>query len=460
MKNNDDESLQSVSGLSFRDLAEALDEKESSESYLPFFSSNESEIKSKFQLFLYKIFKRMQYSSSTSASLFLLDLIVYMAERTRVIFVLFGVAAEVSSVYTDRLKRFLIRNMFWGRGGLFRLFVQFASVFVMITLLFSMAYRAEPIRAQYDFSNAEKNTKGDVIALKGSTTTQKPSDRPREGSTTYIVKVGDTIGGIAQLHGLNQDTILWANNLTEGSFIRPGQELSIPPGNGVLVTVKSGDTFSSLARTYNSTEQAILDNNAYALLLTESVLEVGTRLFIPDGKPPAPVVPATPIYSGVVASRPTVQSSVPSGSRFLGWPVAGGAGRVIGAFTGSYLPLHNGVDIGAVAGMPNLVAAAGGTVSYAGCFTGNSGGICYPQGSGRAFGNYNLGWTVRIDHGNGYETVYAHMDTITVRRGETVSAGQVIGRMGQSGRAYGIHVHFMLVRAGTWAAYNPLAFMR
>lgn len=450
MKNNDDESLQSVSGLSFRNLSQDLDQEGKEDVNIPFFSVKESELENRFHLILYKIFRMMQGSSSTSIPAFLLDYLLYFAERTRIILVLFGVAAEVVSVYTDSVKRFLIRNMFWGRGNLFRFVVQFASVFVMIILVFSSVYRAEPIRAQYDFSNVDEEINGDVITLKGSTTTQKPDDRLKEGSTTYIVKVGDTIGGIAQLHGLNQDTILWANNLSEGSFIRPGQELNIPPGNGVLVSVKRGDTLSSLAKTYNSSEQAILDRNLYVIFPPEFALEIGSQIFIPDGAPPAPVRPAVPVYSGVAATRPTGGGSVaPSSGKFLGWPVIGGRGSITQYFSA----WHGALDI-ADGSFPGLVAAAGGTVSFAGCH-----GSCPAQGL-RSYGGYNLGWTVKIDHGNGFETVYAHMDSIVVRRGQSVSAGQILGNMGRSGTATGTHVHFMLVRAGTWAAYNPLAFMR
>jgi len=68
------------------------------------------------------------------------------------------------------------------------------------------------------------------------------------------------------------------------------------------------------------------------------------------------------------------------------------------------------------------------------------------------------GRTVVIDHGRGYKTLYGHCSSIAVKRGQRVSAGQVIARVGSTGRATGPHLHFE-VRKGN-VPVNPLKYLR
>lgn len=90
---------------------------------------------------------------------------------------------------------------------------------------------------------------------------------------------------------------------------------------------------------------------------------------------------------------------------------------------------HKGIDFDGETGDP-VNASEAGTVSHAG-----------PKGS---FGNL-----VIIDHGNNYETYYAHLSSINVNQGELVQKGQIIGNMGATGRATGSHLHFELRQNGT-----------
>jgi murein DD-endopeptidase MepM/ murein hydrolase activator NlpD len=95
---------------------------------------------------------------------------------------------------------------------------------------------------------------------------------------------------------------------------------------------------------------------------------------------------------------------------------------------------HHGTDFGAKRGTP-LLAVNAGKVSY----------------SGR-MGGY--GKVVKIRHGGGYESLYAHQSRIRVRRGQTVKRGQVIGYVGSTGRSTGPHLHFGLKKHGRWI--NPM----
>lgn len=98
--------------------------------------------------------------------------------------------------------------------------------------------------------------------------------------------------------------------------------------------------------------------------------------------------------------------------------------------------MHYGIDIGGTAGQ-NIVAVADGTVSVA---TSNS-----------SYGNY-----VMINHGNGTASLYAHMSSLAVKAGETVTQGQVVGYCGSTGWSTGPHLHFE-IRVNS-ATTDPLAY--
>jgi murein DD-endopeptidase MepM/ murein hydrolase activator NlpD len=101
--------------------------------------------------------------------------------------------------------------------------------------------------------------------------------------------------------------------------------------------------------------------------------------------------------------------------------VTSGFGQRADPFTGRQTE-HHGVDLAAPEGSP-IVAASGGVVRSAG-----------PRGG---YGN-----AVEVDHGNGLTTLYAHTSEVLVRPGETVAAGQVLAKVGHTGRATGAHLHF------------------
>jgi murein DD-endopeptidase MepM/ murein hydrolase activator NlpD len=72
--------------------------------------------------------------------------------------------------------------------------------------------------------------------------------------------------------------------------------------------------------------------------------------------------------------------------------------------------------------------------------------------------NYGFGNRVVIDHGNGYQTTYAHLANIYVKSGQRVSRGQTVGQMGSTGRSTGTHLHFEVHYKGV--AVNPLAILK
>ncbi len=99
---------------------------------------------------------------------------------------------------------------------------------------------------------------------------------------------------------------------------------------------------------------------------------------------------------------------------------------------------HHGTDFGARRGTP-LLAVNSGTVSFSGWMGG-------------------YGKVVKIKHGGGYESLYAHQSRIRVKRGQKVKKGQIIGYVGSTGRSTGPHLHFGLMKNGRWI--NPMKVLR
>jgi len=356
---------------------------------------------------------------------FIIDFLEYLFARLRVLWVLISVFFEIIGDAFESLKDSIVKRMFWGRGSFLKYAVQIATIIVVVILSISYIYRAPSIVN----ANGEEL---DYISV-------------AEGD---VVMNGDTLSTIAAKYEVSVQTIKWANNLTS-DMVKPGQKLEIPLTDGVLVTVKKGDTLSSLAKKYSGNEQAIADFN---LLDYPFILSEGQKLVIPEGKmpaPPRPVYAATPktYVSGSTSSVKSYSIGVadPSVGKFLGWPVAGGSAKISQNYKGR---LHTGIDI-ADKNLPNILAAADGTVIFAGCSS-----VCPPLGS--TYGGREYAWAIQIDHGNGYTTWYAHLKNIYVRSGQTVKRGQVIGQMGSTGRSTGPHLHFELRKGVKWGTdVNP-----
>lgn len=252
---------------------------------------------------------------------------------------------------------------------------------------------------------------------------------------TYTVRSGDTLTGIASHFGITMMTIWWANHLTSKDALHVGQQLVIPPVNGLVVTVKEGDTLESLATQYKVDGADILAVNQ----IEDPNLIIGQVLILPDaaGAPiptPVPVKRTTTTHSSSCSSCGPVSYT---GGAFA-WPVVGGGNYISQGFHYG----HYAIDIAADYGT-KVVAAARGTVIFAGWK--NNGG----------------GYQVWISHGSGLYTTYNHMSAITVSGGQSVARGQQVGRIGQSGDATGPHLHFEVWIGPIWNGgyrVNPLRY--
>jgi murein DD-endopeptidase MepM/ murein hydrolase activator NlpD len=257
---------------------------------------------------------------------------------------------------------------------------------------------------------------------------------------TYRVRSGDTLTGIARKFGVTMMTVWWANHLRSKDDLHIGQILTIPPVSGVVITVGSSDTLETLAAKYSVAPSEIVDAND----LADPNLVIGQTLTIPGAHgagiaTPKPAAPK-PVASKSTGSRSSSSSS--SGpSRYTGgkfaWPVAGG-------YISQYYHYgHYAIDIAADPGT-RVKAAAAGTVIFAG-WKSNGGG-----------------YQVWISHGSNLYTTYNHMMSISVGRGQHVSRGQQVGRVGSTGNATGPHLHFEVWRGPVWnggTRVNPLIYL-
>ena len=257
---------------------------------------------------------------------------------------------------------------------------------------------------------------------------------------TYTVRSGDTLTGIARRMGVSMMTIWWANKLQAKDELKIGQQLVIPPVNGLVVTVGTTDTLASVAAAHDLDPQDIVATNQ----LTDSTLVIGQVLILPGARGAAIPTPKPTPFTRVAAVTRTSSGGTGStvrplndysGGRFA-WPVSGG-------YISQYFHYgHRAVDIAADNGSA-IHAAADGVVTFAGWR--NNGG----------------GYQVWISHGSGLYTTYNHMSSLAVSAGESVGRGDFIGRVGATGRATGPHLHFEVWIGPIWDGgdrVNPLAY--
>jgi len=253
-------------------------------------------------------------------------------------------------------------------------------------------------------------------------------EKPRETIDVHIVQAGDTILGIAAKFGLQPETIMWANPAIERSpdRISIGDQIKVLPVNGVLHSVRQGDTLSSLATKYKVDMKTIVDYSSNNLADTAASLTVGADLVIPGGEKPLVAQQVVTAYSG------PMPASASKGSGAFAWPTSGSVSQ-------GYWGGHAALDIGSWTGAPVKVADSG-YVVYVG------------RGWSSGYGNHII-----VDHGNGYSTLYAHLNSIFVSPGENIGKGVQIGTVGNTGNSTGPHLHFEIRYQGV--RRNPYSFL-
>ena len=355
----------------------------------------------------------------------------------------------------SKAKKNFSRSIFLGRGFYFKYIANFALLLIILS-------------GAFVYLSFDRNDPKGFLSKYAGITSANSGVFVNTGSQAFIaekqfkinqhtVKAGDTISSIAAQYSspenvISQETIMWANGLNANSVLKPGMVLDIPPVSGVIHTVKKGETVISIAKKYKLIDdkspeaqvtgaiQQIVDINLLSVVVAQDangdeikVPEIveGSKIIIPGG-----IIEATKPTQTIRTSSPRAPSSpvftapvLINGATFA-WPVAGGAGY-ISQGTKSY---HMAVDIARTSrtsASPALVAMANGTIT----FMGSRNGSCANE--------------VYIRYDNGYESMYCHLaafdsgllNSMRTAKSARVVTGQVVGIMGQTGRATGIHVH-------------------
>ena len=282
-----------------------------------------------------------------------------------------------------------------------------------------------------------------VQAVETPESVVEATPEPEDAFFTYVVQQGDTAASIAARHGLELESLLWNNSelRTDPDLLLIGEELTIPTRDGILYTVRLGDTLLDIADIYQAEVGSIVGLSSNQIGDADSVLE-GSVLLLPGAvpPPPPPVVEPEPFFAAGAPDDTypgdySAAAASAGGSGFM-WPVAGSLNDYFGAPRGGGT-YHSGIDLGAASGTPIAAAASGQVVLVS---------------AGGGYGNY-----VVVRHDDGLETLYAHLSETWVVQGQWVGQGESIGAVGATGWATGPHLHFE-VRVGG-AAVDPLYYL-
>jgi len=203
---------------------------------------------------------------------------------------------------------------------------------------------------------------------------------------------------------------------------------SAKPTQGFYHVVRPGENLFRIGKAYDVTYEELARRNG---IRDPRQVRVGQRIFIPGATRQLPVEVITP-----ADSAETARGSAPedlNGSSLL-WPVSGSINSGFGPRGASF---HDGVDIAAPEGTP-IRAVDGGEVIYSDQL--------------RGYGNI-----VIVRHGGGIVSVYAHNQINLAREGQHVARGEIVAKVGSTGRVTGPHLHFEIRKNNT--AQDPLRYL-
>lgn len=274
----------------------------------------------------------------------------------------------------------------------------------------------------------------------------------------YTIVEGDNVWVIAEKHDMTVRELLEANApMEESDILQIGQELNLNlpelPLNVFTVEEEKYTKSIPFETEKKETDSLYINQTKVSQEGKEGESEIIDKVYRRNGierdrERISETVTKEPVNKIVLVgtkkpvkntttSRGGGSSSVEntSGSGTLSWPTSGSLSSRFGNRGGR---LHAGIDIANPKGTP-IYAADSGTVSYSGY---NNGG----------YGNL-----IKISHGGGMTTCYAHLSSRSVSQGSSVTKGQLIGYMGNTGNSRGSHLHFEVRINGT--PKNPLSYL-
>jgi len=285
----------------------------------------------------------------------------------------------------------------------------------------------------------------------------KDEDEPRlpPGVQIYTVGKGDTLERIAKTYNLRIIDIVSANpDLASLDKLPLGAKLYIPTeGRGLLVSVGDGESLDVIAKRYGVTLEDLARTNDINDPLS---VKPGDKLIIPGVAAQEAMARleerrkeekrlAEERRKKLAAQRAARMRQVAyrggTSTKGFQWPLSHfriSAYYHDASYYRRFRRVHTGIDLAAPQGTP-IYAAKAGVVTAAG------------------WSRVGYGYYVKINHGGGVETLYAHMSRIAVRSGQTVNKGALIGYVGRTGFATGPHLHFEVRIGGR--TQNPWSFL-
>ncbi len=240
--------------------------------------------------------------------------------------------------------------------------------------------------------------------------------------TEHRIQQGENFWKVAKQYGVDIDTIVGANAGIEKLHASLGQKIRVPSSKGAVHAVLEHEDIHAIAARYGKSSEIIAAVNN---LGPKHILVPGLALFIPGAKPA--------ILSGAMAAHYSLRG-------IFGSPLPGRITSGMGLRThpvGGFRGRHTGVDLAAAEGT-RIVAAAAGTVVQA--------------GEGEYIGKF-----VILSHNNSLTTLYGHCSEVVAFNGKTVKKGQIIAKVGQTGRTTGPHLHFEIRKSGV--PQDPLKYL-
>ena len=298
---------------------------------------------------------------------------------------------------------------------------------------------AESVRFRQDVSVSEAYRKLDDLVDKE--TGMNVLLFGRERRLTHTVSRGESFWSIARLHNLRTSVLQAANPAVVPERLRIGAALNLVVAEPFLQVEVSEKITYNRAIPFQTTHVA--DNTLWSWERRVRTpgragsQQLTARVTTVNGTEERREILSTLVLSAPttqVVARGTKNAPTLSTGAFR-WPTTG---RITSPFGPRWDGFHRGVDIGAPTGTP-ITAADSGIVSFAGR-------------------NGGYGLMVRIEHGNGYATVYAHASRLLVTESEQVEKGQTIALVGNTGRSFGPHLHFEIISHGR--PLDPLRFFR
>lgn len=278
-------------------------------------------------------------------------------------------------------------------------------------------------------------------------------DRPRADIYKYTIAKGDTVIGIAEKFNLKPQSVMFGNVNTirdDPHNLRIGAILNILPVDGYYYEWQAGDGLNGVAKGLNVTPEAIINYPLNHLDLaaigdfSNPNIKPGTMLIVPGGTRPynswsAPtgITRDNPVTARVAGDGacPAISDGAVGQGIFI-WPANA---HTLSGFDYSPETNHRGIDVDGNTGDP-VYAVDAGVIVYSG------------------WNPYGYGSMMMIDHGGGWQSLYAHLSSIGFGCGQSVYQGTVIGAIGNTGNSSGSHLHFELMHT-LYSKVNPWNFL-